>query len=48
MNFKIILLEDYVNFVDTTTRQNTYFNIIIVLFVNIVTLFFSFVQHLNE
>ena len=50
MNIETNLLEDYVNFVDTTTRQNTYFKIIIVLFVVIVSLFlFCFLfKYLNE
>ena len=38
MNIKTNLLEDYVNFVDTTTRQNTYVKIIIFFFVVIVSL----------
>ena len=33
MSNKTILLEEYVNFVDSTKRQNTYFKIIIVLIV---------------
>ena len=50
MNIKMNLLEEYVNFVDTTKKQNTYFKIFIVLFVVIVSLF-SFhllFKYLNE
>ena len=50
MNIKTNLLEDYVNFVDTTTRQNKYFKIIIILFVVITSLFLFFVSfnYINE
>ena len=40
MNNKTNLLEDYVNYVDTTSKPNTYFEIIIVLPVVIKSLFF--------
>ena len=40
MNMKTSLIEDYVKFVNTTTKQNTFFKIILVLFVLIVSLFF--------
>ena len=46
MNIKTNLLEDYVNFVDTTTRQNTYSKINIVLFV-VIEICFSFIFYLN-
>ena len=42
MNIKTNLLEEYVNFVDTTKKQNKYFKIIMFLIVIIVFLFFSF------
>ena len=47
---KINLLEDYVIFVDTRTRQNTYFKIVIVLFVVFVSLFLLCLlfKYLNE
>ena len=40
MNFKTNLLEEYVNFVDTTKKQNKYFKILTILIVIIVFLFF--------
>ena len=40
MNMKTNLLDDYVNFVDTATKQNLYFKIIILLIVFILTFFF--------
>ena len=42
MNIKTKLLEDYVNFVDTTTKQNTNFKKIGFLFVLIISLFLSY------
>ena len=39
MNIKTNLLEEYVNFVDTTKKQNKYFKIIMFLIVIIVFLF---------
>ena len=42
MNIKTILLEDYVNFVDTTKKENKYFKIIINLFAIIMFLFLFF------
>ena len=39
MNIKAILLEEYVNFVDNTKKQNKYFKIIMVLIVIIMFLF---------
>ena len=49
MNIKTNLLEEYVNFVDTTTKQNTYFKIVINLFALIKSLFIIlfFVQKPN-
>ena len=45
MSNKNNLLEDYVNFVDTTTKQNTYIKRIICSFAIITTLFISsFIQ----
>ena len=47
MNSKTNLLEEYVNFLDLTKKQNRYFKIIIILFVVILCLFFLF-NCLNE
>ena len=41
MNIKTNLLEDYVNFVDNTKKQNEYFKIIMFLFV--IIMFFVFI-----
>ena len=50
MNIKTKLLEEYVNFVDNTKKQNKYFKITLILFVVILFLFLSFVlfNYLNE
>ena len=50
MNIKTNLLEEYVNTVDTTKKQNKYFKIIIFLIVNVITLFLFFLlfKSLNE
>ena len=50
MNNKTSLLEDYVNFVDRTKKQNTYFKLNIVLFVITIPLFLLFVlfKYRNE
>ena len=42
MNLKTNLLDEYVNFVDNTKKQNKYFKISIILFVIIMFLFFVF------
>ena len=42
MNIKTNLLEEYVNFVDNTKKQNKYLKISIILFVIIVFLFLLF------
>ena len=42
MNIKTNLLEEYVEFVDNTNKQNKDFKIIIFLNVNILSLFFNF------
>ena len=47
MNIKTNLLEEYVNFVDNTKKQNKYFKISIILFVIIVFLFLFFVLLYN-
>ena len=39
MNIKTNLLEEYVNFVDTTKKQNKYFKIVMFLIVRIRFLF---------
>ena len=46
MNIKKNFPEDYVNFVDTTAKENTCFKLIIVLFVISISLF-SFFSYLN-
>ena len=46
MNIKTNLLEEYVNFVDTTEKQNKYFKIIILLITIIIALFL-FLFYLN-
>ena len=43
MNINTNLLEEYVNFVDNTKKQNKYFKLIIILFVVILCLFLVFV-----
>ena len=50
MNIKTKLLEEYVNFVDNTKKQNKYFEIFIILFVVILCLFLFFVlfKYINE
>ena len=51
MNIKIDLLEDYVNFVDTTTKQNTLYSEIHIGFFVFVVSFVSFYllfKYLNE
>ena len=47
MNIKTNLLEEYVNFVDITKKQNKYFKIIIILIIIIMFLFFIFVLLYN-
>ena len=41
MNLETILLEEYVNFVDTTKKQNKYFKIFLIL-IGIIIFLFSF------
>ena len=50
MNVKTNLLEVYVNYIDTTTKQNTCFKIIIFLFANIISLlsFYLLFKYLQE
>ena len=43
MNIKTILLEEYVNFVDTTKKQYIYFKLIVFLITNNIALFLFFV-----
>ena len=43
MNIKTKLLEEYVNFVDNTKKQNKNFKKILIFFVNILCLFLLFV-----
>ena len=42
MNIKTNVLEEYVNFVDNTKKQNNFFEIIVSLFAVIITFFFIF------
>ena len=46
MNIQTKLLEDYVNFVDTTKKQNKYFKIISI-FLWLFYLWFNFLFYLN-
>ena len=50
MNIKTNLLEEYINFVDNTKKQNKYFKIILILFVVILgsILIFVLFNYLNE
>ena len=50
MNIETNLLEEYVNLVDNTKKQNKYFKIIFILFLVILCLFSFFVlfNYLNE
>ena len=49
MNIKTNLLEEYVNFVDNTKKQNKYFKIIILIAVILcLFLFFVLFNYLNE
>ena len=50
MNIKTNLLEEYINFVDNTKKQNKYFKIILILFVVILCsiLIFVLFNYLNE
>ena len=49
MNIKTNLLEEYVNFVDNTKKQNRYFKIIILIVVSLcLFLFFVLFNYLNE
>ena len=48
MNIKTNLLEDYINFVDTTTKQNKYFKIFKLLLTFIISLFFFFYLKKNN
>ena len=43
MNIKTNLLEEYINFVDNTKKQNKYFKIVLIFFVVILCLFLFFV-----
>ena len=43
MNIKTNLLEEYVNFVDNTKKQNKYFKLFIFLIVIVIGLFLFFV-----
>ena len=45
MNIKTNLLEEYVNFVDNTKKQNKYFKLFLFLIVLIMFLFLCFVLY---
>ena len=45
MNIMTNLLEDYVNFVDSTKKQNIYFKI---FFINIIIMFMFLVKYLTK
>ena len=45
MNIKTKLLEEYINFVDNTKKQNKYFKIFLFLIVIIMFLFLCFVLY---
>ena len=47
MNIETNLLEDYINFVDNTKKQNRYFKRILILFVVILSLFLIFLLFNN-
>ena len=50
MNIKTNLLEDYVDFVESTKKQNLFLKRIIILFVDIISSFSFFVlfKYINE
>ena len=50
MNIKTNLLEEYVNFVDITKKQNKYFKVFIILFLVVLCLiiFFVLFKYINE
>ena len=48
MNIKTNLIEEYVNFVDNTKKQNIYFKNIIILIVDFLCLPFFCFNYLNE
>ena len=50
MNIKTNLLEEYINFVDNTKKQNKYFKIILIFFMVVLCsiLIFVLFNYLNE
>ena len=50
MNIKTNLLEEYVNFVDSTKKQNIFFKLSIFSIANIISSFLCYLlfKHLNE
>ena len=50
MNIKTNLLEEYVNFVDITKKQNKYFKVFIISFLVVLCLiiFFVLFKYINE
>ena len=49
MNIKTNLLEEYVNFVDNTKKQNKHFKIFIILIVIIMFVFLLYnIKYINE
>ena len=47
MNMKTKLLEEYVNFVDNTKKQNKYFKIILIVIIIFLFLFFLLFNYLK-
>ena len=47
MNIKTSLLEEYVNFVDNTKKQNNYFKIFVIIVI-IMLLFFVLFKYLTK
>ena len=47
MNIKTNLLEEYVNSVDTTKKQNKYFKVIIIALIMFLFLFFLLFKYLK-
>ena len=48
MNIKTNLLEEYVNFAESTKKQKNYFKIILILFASIIALFFLFSLNIKK
>ena len=48
LNIKTNLPEEYVNFVDSTTKQNTYYKIFLLAIIVSLFLFYFLFKYLNE